>query len=392
MSWSLRELGELVGKVSSWNPVKSDSATSFNYIDLSSIDKDRKVVDLGAVPKVEPQKAPSRARQLVVANDVVVATVRPNLNGVAHIGSDLDGATASTGYCVLRPLSNKLDSRYLFYWVQSKTFVSDMMAKATGANYPAVTDKIIKQSYIPLPSLDEQKRIAAILGKADAIRRKRQQAIQLADDFLCSVFLDMFGDPVTNPKGWELKSLSELCEIRGGGTPSKRNDNFWGGDIPWVSPKDMKSIYIYTTIDKITNEAIVGSSTKLIDSNSVLMVVRSGVLKHTIPLAINTVPVTINQDMKAFCCSKMLNEKYLLFCLKSFSQFLLRTVRGTTADNLSSDVVNNLLIPVPPITQQKKFAEIVSSANKYQDRTLNGKDLKEENFKSLSQKAFAGEL
>ncbi|HHQ4765686.1 TPA: restriction endonuclease subunit S, partial [Aeromonas veronii] len=143
--------------------------------------------------------APSRARQLVKENDLLIATVRPNLNGVALVTADFDGATASTGYCVLRANKNKLDERYLFYWVQSVHFIRDMISKATGANYPAVSDKIIFDSKIPLPPLAEQKRIAAILDKADAIRQKRQQAIALADDFLRSIFLDMFGDPVTNP-------------------------------------------------------------------------------------------------------------------------------------------------------------------------------------------------
>lgn len=82
---------------------------------------------------------------------------------------------------------------------------------------------------IPLPPLPEQKRIAAILDKADAIRRKRQQAIQLADDFLRAVFLDMFGDPVTNPKGWPLKRFGEIGTWASGGTPSRAVADFLRG-------------------------------------------------------------------------------------------------------------------------------------------------------------------
>ncbi|PCI58518.1 MAG: type I restriction endonuclease subunit S [Gammaproteobacteria bacterium] len=210
MSWSMVELGKLVEKVSSWSPLKSDSETEFNYIDLGSVDKNKKVIDSKLVSSVVSSKAPSRARQLVQHADVLVATVRPNLNGVALVSNDFDGATASTGYCVLRAKCGELDSCYLFYWVQTNLFISDMMSNATGANYPAISDKIIKQSKIPLPLLAEQKRIAAILDKADAIHRKRQQAIKLADDFLRSVFLDMFGDPVTNPKSWDVGSFSDI--------------------------------------------------------------------------------------------------------------------------------------------------------------------------------------
>nr|WP_290442226.1 restriction endonuclease subunit S [Pseudoalteromonas sp. CnMc7-37] len=290
------------------------------------------------------------------------------------------------------PDKDRLDRKYLTYYLRSNSFVNWISDQVAGAKMPRVSMKVFWEHQIPLPPLEEQKRIAAILDKADSVRCKRQQAIDLADDFLRSVFLDMFGDPVTNPKGWETKPLKLLCDIKGGGTPSKSNETYWGGDIPWVSPKDMKSLYISTSKDKITSEAIKGSSTKLIDTDSVLMVVRSGVLKHTVPLALTTKPVSINQDMKAFSCRADLNSHYLLFCLKAFSQFLLGTVRGTTADNLSSDVINNLSVPVPPIEMQEKFASIALKQQSTKAKNKNSNDLSLLSFNSLSQKAFVGEL
>jgi type I restriction enzyme S subunit len=231
VSWPLVQIGRYAEKVRTWNPT-ADSEGIFRYIDLSSIDKSRKIIDLDNVAEISAVDAPSRARQLVVAGDVLVATVRPNLNGVAMVPKELNGATASTGYCILRADEKNLHGQYLYYWVQTGFFVEDMMSKATGANYPAISDKIIKESHIPLPPLSEQKRIAAILDKAYAIRSKRQQAIQLADDFLRAVFLDMFGDPVTNPKGWEVKKVSEcLAE----GIILQVQDGNHGNDHPKVS-------------------------------------------------------------------------------------------------------------------------------------------------------------
>ena len=91
-------------------------------------------------------------------------------------------------------------------------------------------EKLLKLE-ISLPPLAEQKRISAILDKADAIRRKRQQAIKLADDFLRSVFLDMFGDPVTNPKGWEVKPVKTFAKVTTGNTPSRKVPEYYGGNI-----------------------------------------------------------------------------------------------------------------------------------------------------------------
>ena len=96
-----------------------------------------------------------------------------------------------------------------------------MVLQATGANYPAVTDKIVKSSKIPLPALSEQKRIAAILDKADALRAKRRAALAKLDTLLQATFLDMFGDPVTNPMGWDVVKLSSVADVVSGVTKSK---------------------------------------------------------------------------------------------------------------------------------------------------------------------------
>ena len=190
MSWHKSPISEHVQKVRSWNPLKSGSTDTFSYIDLSSVDKDKKQIESGEVLELLPVNAPGRARQLVRGGDVLVATVRPNLNGVARVPESLDGATASTGYCVLRANDETLDSDYLFYWVQTNSFVRDMMSKATGANYPAVSDRTIKSSKIPLPPLKEQKRIAAILdgsdwvAEVDAYCRYCRRGFSVAEDLI----------------------------------------------------------------------------------------------------------------------------------------------------------------------------------------------------------------
>ena len=171
-AWKKVAIGDMVNDVKTWNPLRSVPSDSFDYVDLSAIDQDSKTI-IG-VRKVICGDAPSRARQLVARGDVLVSTVRPNLNGVALVPEELDGATASTGFCVLRPRKDFLNGTYLFHWVKSPKFISDMVKKATGANYPAVSDRIISESQILLPPLEEQKRIAEILDCAQELRSKRQ--------------------------------------------------------------------------------------------------------------------------------------------------------------------------------------------------------------------------
>ncbi len=161
------EIGQLVNSVAKWNP-QQDGSGKFVYIDISSIDQDTKSVVRPTT--VDASEAPSRARQLVATGDILVSTVRPNLNSVACVPPVLDGATASTGFCVLRPRSGELDWRYLFQCVKSISFVRQLVQFATGASYPAVSDKIVKATTIPLPSIEVQRQFGGVLSAVEAMR------------------------------------------------------------------------------------------------------------------------------------------------------------------------------------------------------------------------------
>ena len=221
-------IGDYVDKCQTWNP-KSSGVGSFDYIDLSSVDKDTK--SIASIERYECSNAPSRARQLVETDDVLVATVRPNLNGVTLVNGAHHGMTASTGYCVLRPDKDKLDSRFLFHWVKTGVFVQRMVDVATGANYPAVSDAKVKASKILLPPLAEQKRLAGILDAADALRAKRREALAQLDTLLQSTFLDMFSPPSStcsatpSPIRWgspEKHSSLPLSSLRANWIPTRR--------------------------------------------------------------------------------------------------------------------------------------------------------------------------
>lgn len=349
-------IGSALKKVAKWNPRKSSKSYAITYIDISSVDRLQKRVSEPV--KVLTHKAPSRARQIVCAGDVLVSTVRPNLNAVAYIGSELDGATASTGFAILRPDPDKLNGRYLYHWVRTPSFIRRMTRLSVGASYPAVNDEIIKSSKIPLPSVAEQHRIAMTLDKADEIRRKREQSIQLCDQLLKSVFLEMFGDPVVYSHEEDSKSLADIVDVVGGGTPSKSHPEYYGGKILWITPKDMRSIEIDKSLVTLTDAGVKNSSTKEIPPYSVLLVVRSGVLKHTFPVAINTKMTTVNQDMKALICTEDITPHYLAHCLKLLEPMVLARIRATTADNIPMGFLSRMPIPLPPIERQELFSDI----------------------------------
>jgi len=123
-------------------------------------------------------------------------------------------------------------------WVYYMLSAFKLERFSEGAGVPTLNRNLVHDELIPLPPLSEQKRIAAILDKADAIRRKRQQAIQLADDFLRAVFLDMFGDPVTNPKGWPVDKFGNVFDVRDG---THDSPSYVSSGFPLVTSKNIKN-------------------------------------------------------------------------------------------------------------------------------------------------------
>ena len=161
------------------------------------------------------------------------------------------------------------------------------------------------------------------------------------------------------PGHWQLAKLKHLARFAGGGTPSRDNPNFWGGSIPWVSPKDMKVARIETAEECITEEGLAGSSTGLIPPGRVLMVVRSGILKHTIPVAINAAEVALNQDMKALDFSAgACSAEFFFRWVQGLNDFLLLewAKQGATVESIEHAYLAETLLPLPPAPEQAAIA------------------------------------
>lgn len=183
--------------------------------------------------------------------------------------------------------------------------------------------------------------------------------------------------------------ITDACRaIFGGGTPSKSHPEYFTGTVPWVSPKDMKSSVISDSIDHITEEAIAHSTTNLVPAHSVLMVIRSGILKHTLPVATNSVPVTINQDMKAFVPNGVVTTAFLMHFFKAIEPDVLAGVRGVTADNIDFKAFQKRTIIVPPMELQEQFAAFVAQTDKSKLAVQQGLKELEILKKSLMQQYF----
>lgn len=173
--WPIKTIGEICLGIDRQDPAVGGK-TEFTYIDLSAVNQVTKQIDDFKILAVG--EAPGRARQLVQGGDVLVSTVRPNLNTVALVGSELNGATASTGFCVLRPNKSFVESGFLFAWARNQLFIDELTSQAKGASYPAVTDNVVKALEIPVPPIEEQKQIVVYL---DSLRSTTSEMVAAYD-------------------------------------------------------------------------------------------------------------------------------------------------------------------------------------------------------------------
>ena len=182
-----------------------------DYVDISSVDNtEKRIVGMQCISAKE---APSRAKQILEVGDILVSTVRPNLNAVAMVEQQTDNLlVGSTGYCVLR-CNDSIDKRYVFHFCQSPYFVDDMTSQATGASYPAVSSGIVKSSTIPEHPIEKQKQIANRLDKVGELIALRKEQLAKLDQLVKSRFIELFGDPVTTEKNWLRLTLGDICEI-----------------------------------------------------------------------------------------------------------------------------------------------------------------------------------
>ena len=381
-------VGDLVESVMTWNPLRVPHEEVFNYIDLSALDQAAKSI-LGA-REVTCGEAPSRARQLVSTGDILVSTVRPNLNGVAKVNSEFDGATASTGFCVLRPQVGRMSSSYLFHWVKSPQFVADMVTKATGASYPAVSDRIIFESLIPAPPLPEQRRIAAILDQADALRAKRREALAQLDSLPQSIFIEMFGDPVANPKGWPIRKFSDVGSLdRGASKHRPRNaPELLGGAYPLIQTGEIANCDGYVRSHDASYSEFGLRQSKLWPKGTLCITIAANIAKT----GILTFDACFPDSVVGFKAEKPETVEFVRVWLSFLQKALEAAAPESAQKNINLAILRDLNIPFPPISLQTKFADRVSATEVLKDTHRAAMAELDTLFASLQHRAFQGEL
>ena len=335
-SWSEHKLGDLI-QINPDALNKTYPYSEIEYLDISSVGTGFYT----EVRRLKLEEAPSRAKRLVSDGDTIISTVRPGNKSYCYLKKTTPRMVVSTGFAVLRAKKDLLDERFLYYLVSNPAFTEYLVAHEKGAAYPAVGTETIENAIVNIPDLPTQKKISDILGslddKIELNRRMNETLEQMAMALYKHWFVDgeVYQD-VPNGK------VEDFAKIIGGGTPKTSVDEYWGGDIPWVSVKDLSDTFVYNTEKTITEKGLQESSTKLIPKHATIVSARGTVGE----LSITGRPIAMNQSCYAFYSNELPFFTYLT--LKFSIDTLKKNSHGSVFSTITRETINLLDVPYDP--------------------------------------------
>ncbi|WP_439504034.1 restriction endonuclease subunit S [Methylophaga sp.] len=345
--WAWHKLADVIEKTENLNPSK-DADKLWIYIDISSVDRNR--LTITAPKKILGKEVPSRAKKHIQKNDVIFATTRPNLKNIALVREEYRSPVASTGFCVLRA-NEKVLPTYLFYYVTTDFVQGQIEPFVGGASYPAITDGNLKKALIPLPSIEEQKRIVekldALLTRIDTAIKHLQSKLTLSKQLFNSVLDEFF-----KLADCDAVPLTEVVDFIGGSQPPKSqfSDGQHNGYVRLIQIRDYKSDNHIVYIDS--------TSTKKFCTKDDVMIGRYGPPVFQILRGLDgAYNVAL---MKAVPNEEVLTRNYLFWFLQSPSiqnYVISISQRAAGQSGVNKKALEKYLIPIPSKKVQNSIVE-----------------------------------
>jgi type I restriction enzyme S subunit len=304
------------------------------------------------------QNRPSRANCTVDSGDILFAKMA-NTEKTLIAEEIHEKMLFSTGFAVLRPIPEVLDSGYLYHVLRSEKFLLEKDRLSSGATQKAITNKALLNIKIPIPPLNEQRKISAILDKADEVKQSFEKSTEKRDEIIRSTFLEMFGDLNINPKRWKLVLLDDLVDKLGDGihgTPVYHEN----GDYFFINGTNLrdKRIEILENTKRVSELEYLKHKKEL--NSSTMFVSINGTVGNV--AYYNGEPVMLGKSVCYFNVKESeVSRTYLYYLIKSsyFTNYARGKSTGSTIRNLSLKAMRTLPIPLPPMELQYQFAQYV---------------------------------
>ena len=322
----------------------------------------------------------------LLVGDVIITTDSESWDDIgvpALVTEAADDLVCGYHLALIRPLKREMDGAFLLRCLQAKPIRVQLELMARGVTRSGIPKSDISAVRLPVPPLAQQRVIADYLSRETARLDSLLTAKQRVLGLLAERRVAQIARAVTRgldphvqlrdsgvswlgkvPAHWNIAPLRFLVDLIGGATPNTRNPEYWDGSIPWVSPKDMKRSEIGDTQDHVTDLAVLETTLRLIQPGAVLIVVRGMILNHSFPVALNSVPATINRDMKALVCDDALAPRYLQNLFEGFEKYAVSLADSSAHGmrRLDTTVLGRLEIPVPPMPEQQQIVKYIRDA------------------------------
>lgn len=320
---------------------------------------------------------------------ILYGKLRPYLNKVYL--PDFAGV-CSTDIIPIKPDSDLLIREFLGYFLRTPEFVSTINTKATGANLPRVSPNALLDVYIPLPPLDTQRKIVAILDKAEATQRLRAEADALTQELQRSAFLEIFGNPVKNEKGWVKKPLREFGEIITGNTPPRERAEYYGNHIEWIKSDNINTPFTYLTRSEEMLSKQGADVGRIAPKGSVLITCIAGSISCIGNTAIADREVAFNQQINAIVPNKSVNPVFLYHLFRNSQGYIQKFSTHSMKGMISKGVLSSIPLILPPVEIQDSFASIAQQIEEIRNQQHESTYEVSSLLNALMSKAFIGEL
>ena len=357
----------------------------FRYVDISSVNNRlKRITDTHTILGKD---APSRARQIIKANDVIVSMTRPNLNAVALVPEDLNDEICSTGFCVLRP-KEFIDALFLFEFVQSKYFIETVSGKVRGMLYPAITDNQVREVNIPIPPLPEQKKIAIktqeLIQIVENARIACEKQLEVAKALSSAYLREVFESE--EAKKWERRKLGKVCSVIMGQSPPGYTYTKEPSGLPFFQGKADFGEY-FPTVKVWCTQPI-----KIAKEGDILLSIRAPVG----PVNLSNMECCFGRGLAAIRCKVGIINLFIFWYLTFVKNRIASLGSGSTFNAITRNDLINLQIPQPSLIEQKRIAielkekmEQIENLNKtIEDQLKNINTLPQ----AVLRKAFEGKL
>lgn len=334
---------------------------------------------------------PSRADIAVREGDVLFARMK-GTKKVLRVTQELAATIVSTGFAVLRP-SEDCDPAYLATYLRTDHFERQKEKYCSGAIQPAITNGGIEKLQIPLPPVHDQIRIAHLLGKVEGLIAQRKQHLQQLDDLLKSVFLEMFGDPVRNEKGWDKPALTAFGKISTGNTPPRSESANYDGDfIEWIKTDNITGDAVCVTPSTEHLSEIGARKARTVTSGALLVACIAGSVESIGRAALTDRTVSFNQQINAIQPGKDVNPLYLYGLFKLSRSYIQSHATKGMKKILTKGDFEKITMIKPSFEMQNRFAVIFEKVESIKSRYKQSLADLETLYGALSQQAFKGEL